>query len=257
MSNQNLENKLQHPIPPPTYDQQYRAIGLVFGIYEPHDRLTRGEMILSNNIRLETVLLGRVINVVKKHINLAEPQLWVVYPRTRKKNDYLHLQIVGVWAPDTLTESLQRSQQLAEEAISEVNIEPGYFSVRGEVVFYSQTEQKIIVKIKRSAESKPNFFKLRLNGVLGEEKDNIGWFWDFHVQLKGDELVVMDGEKIALINSSKKQELSKKNHLSSDRPSKKIISKSPAKPSPTQKKPKPIPRRRKQRSSRDQDSELN
>jgi hypothetical protein len=243
----NAEKALQHPIPPPTHDTQYRAIGLVWGVYQPQDKLTRGEMILSENTRLETVLLGRVMSVVKKHINLDEPHLWVVYPRTRQKQDYLHLQVVGVWEPKTLKESSHRAEQLEEETVSHVNAQAGYFSIRGEVIFYSEAQQKIIVKIKRFGSEKNSFFKLKLNGTLPDEKENLGWFWDLDTQLKGDELVVTRAEKIAPLNPK----------FQRNRPAKKIIKTSRQNqevPPPTDPKPKPILRRRKQRSQRHQNS---
>lgn len=255
MSNQNqdstnAEKILQHPIPPPTHDTQYRAIGLVWGVYQPQDKLTRGEMILSENTRLETVLLGRVISVVKKHINLDEPHLWVVYPRTRQKQDYLHLQVVGVWEPKTLKESSQRAEQLEEETVSHVNAQAGYFSIRGEVIFYSEAQQKIIVKIKRFTSEKNNFFKLKLNGTLPDEKENLGWFWDLDTQLKGEELVVTRAKKIAPLNSKLKRNHSPKKIIKTSREKQEM-------PPPTENKPKPILRRRKQQSQRHQNSEEN
>ncbi len=244
----NTDQILQHPIPPPTHETQYRAIGLVWGVYQPQDKLTCGEMILSDDTRLETVLLGRVMNVIKKHLNLADPHLWVVYPRTRQQEDYLHLQIVGVWEPKTLKESSQRAEQLEEETVSRVNAQAGYFSLRGEVIFYAETEQKIIIKIKRFAPQKPNFFKLKLTGTLPDEKENLGWFWDIDAQLKGEELVVTNAKKIAPVNPKLKR----------NRKSKKVITTSRQKketPSPTTNKPKPIPRRKKQRSQQEQNPE--
>lgn len=245
----NAEKILQHPISPPTHAMQYRAIGLVWGVYHPQDKLTCGEMILPDNIRLETVLLGRVMSVVKKHIDLENPHLWVVYPRTRQKEDYLHLQIVGVWEPNTLKESSERAEQLTEETVSQVTAQAGYFSIRGEVIFYSEAEQKIIVKIKRYAPSKPNFFKLKLSGILPEESEKLGWFWELDTQLKGDELVVTQAQKVAPANPKMKR----------NRPPKKVITTSAHKkaketPSPGGSKPKPIPRRRKRESQGDQNS---
>lgn len=212
-SNPNPTNSneiLQHPIPPPTHETQYRAIGLVWGVYHPQDKLTCGEMILSDNTRLETVLLGRVMSVVKKHINLDDPHLWVVYPRTRQKQDYLHLQVVGVWEPKTLKESSERAEHLAEETVTQVKAQAGSFSIRGEVIFYSEAEQKIIVKIKRFAPNKPNFFKLKLSGVLPEDTEKLGWFWNLDAQLKGDELVVTEAQKIAPVNAKTKRNRSPK-----------------------------------------------
>jgi hypothetical protein len=243
----NTDQILQHPIPPPTHETQYRAIGLVWGVYEPQDKLTCGEMILSDNTRLETVLLGRVMSVIKKHLNLADPHLWVVYPRTRQKEDYLHLQVVGVWEPKTLKESSQRAEQLAEETVSRVNAQAGYFSIRGEVIFYSETERKIIIKIKRYAPQKPSFFKLKLNGILPDTKENLGWFWEIDAQLKGEELVVVNAKKIAPINSKLQRKREPKKVITTSRQKKEM-------PSPTTDKPKPVPRRKKQRSQRNQNS---
>lgn len=222
---------LEHPIPPPTHDTQYRAIGLVWGVYQPQDQLTRGQMILSESIQLETVLLGRVISVVKKHINLETPHLWVVYPRTRQQEDYLHLQIVGVWEPQTLKESSQRAENLEQETLSEVTSQAGYFSIRGEVIFYSANEQKIIVKIKRLSSERPSFFKLRLNGILEEDKDIVGWFWNLDAQLKGEELVVTNAQKITpLQGRGKGNQLPKKIISDNRRPQKKSSKSNKSKP---------------------------
>ena len=247
---------LEHPIPPPAHDTQYRAIGLVWGVYQPQDKLTCGEMLIEEKITLETVLLGRVISVVKKHINLAEPHLWVVYPRTRQKEDYLHLQIVGIWEPTTLNEASQRAEQLKADAVSEVKAQAGYFSIRGELVFYAEAEQKIIMKIKQFSQDKPSFFKLRLSGVLPDEGDKLGWFWELDAQLKGEELVVTRSEKIAPVNNRKRKPNTfserTKTESRTDRAPKKIIA--PA----SDKKPKPVQRRtKKTRSGRNPNSESN
>lgn len=235
------EKFLQHPIPPPTHETQYRAIGLIWGVYQPDDdKLTSGKILLPENRSLEAVLLGRVISVVKKHINLEQPHLWVVYPRTRQKEDYLHLQIVGIWEPQTLNESSNRAENLQEETVSKVNAQAGYFSIRGELVFYAESEQKIIIKIKRYSQEKPSFFKLKLIGTLPEEEEQLGWFWEIDAQLKGEELVVTYAEKITKLSSKVKPKKANRNP-------KKIVSPSQRKEAPSSKdKPKPIPRRKKQ-----------
>ncbi|MFB6274688.1 MAG: hypothetical protein ABEI32_00890 [Halothece sp.] len=239
-TNTNAETALQHPIPPPTHETQYRAIGLVWGTYQPQDKLTRGRMKVSEQASVETVLLGRAISVVKKHINLEEPHLWVVYPRTRQKQDYLHLQIVGVWEPTTLHESSQRAEQLQAETVSQVNSQAGYFSVRGELIFYSEAQQKIIIKIKRGTPQKPTFFKLKLNGTLPDETEKLGWFWDLDAQLKGEELVVTKAQKIAPLTRKNKPNHAPKKQPSTSQPKENF--------SQGNKKPKPIPRRTKSRS---------
>jgi hypothetical protein len=92
------------PIAPPSEPMQYRAIGLVRGVYQPEaeDQLNRGKLISDDDCEIDAVLLGRVTSLVKKHIDLATSHLWVVYPRTREGDEDLHLQIVGVWEPETL-----------------------------------------------------------------------------------------------------------------------------------------------------------
>ena len=92
-----------HPIPPVTEPLQYRAIGLVRGIYTPKDpeQLTRGALLDSNGVELETVVLGRVLTLMRRHLAMDQSHLWVVYPRCRD-SDQLHLQIAGIWEPSTL-----------------------------------------------------------------------------------------------------------------------------------------------------------
>lgn len=234
----NTETTFKHPIPPPTHQTQYRAIGLVWGTYRPKDQLTRGRMTVSEQASVETVLLGRAISVVKNHINLDKPHLWVVYPRTRQKQDYLHLQIVGIWEPTTLHESSQRAEQLHDQTVSEVNSQAGYFSIRGELIFYSEAQQKIIIKIKRGGTEKPTFFKLKLNGTLPDESEKLGWFWDLDAQLKGEELVVTKAQKIAPLNRNKKRAPNQKNSAAQQKET----------ASQDTTKPRPISRRTKSRS---------
>ena len=93
----------QHPISPVTEPTQYRAIGVVRGQYIPADpeQPTRGMIRTADGSEIEAVVLGRLLTLMRRHLDLAEPHLWVVYPRTREQN-HLHLQMVGVWEPSTL-----------------------------------------------------------------------------------------------------------------------------------------------------------
>ncbi len=95
----------QVPIPPASEPLQYRAIGLIRGVYEPsEEQFTRGNITTEDEIPIDAVLLGRVMSLVKKHIDLTQPHLWVVYPRTRPNNSDLHAQIVGIWEPENLNQ---------------------------------------------------------------------------------------------------------------------------------------------------------
>jgi hypothetical protein len=116
----------QHPIPPPSEPMQYRAIGLIRGRYTPsEEQFTRGELITSDNVSIEAVLLGRVMSLVKNHIDLTTDHLWVVYPRTREKQEDLHAQIVGIWEPENLSKTETDSEEIDSEEIDseEVNSE--------------------------------------------------------------------------------------------------------------------------------------
>ncbi|MDB9529052.1 hypothetical protein PN498_23870 [Oscillatoria sp. CS-180] len=101
-----------HPIAPPSEPMQYRAIGLIKGTYQPsEEQLNRGKILADDGAVIDSVLLGRITSLIKKHIDLQKSHLWVVYPLTRQAleeseqddtNGSLHLQIVGIWEPETL-----------------------------------------------------------------------------------------------------------------------------------------------------------
>lgn len=214
----------QHPIPPPSEPRQYRAIGLVRGRYiASADQFTQGMLLTTDEKIIDAVLLGRVMSLVKKHINPEQEHLWVVYPRTRQQEGTLHVQIMGVWEPETLKTIADESNSEPSEGETSASggdqadtstaesgidddlrkIEHGYFSIRGEVVYQSQEPQKyVIIKIRqapRKDEDKPKFFKLKLNGIAGPKA--VGHFWDLHVQLQEDELVIQESHDMGLLFS--------------------------------------------------------
>lgn len=233
-SNGNLADR-QQPIPPPSEPMQYRAIGLVRGRYlASSEQLTQGTLLTTDNVELNAVLLGRIMSLVKNHLDLDKEHLWVVYPRTRQENDALHLQIVGVWEPENLAKFHEKSSQdsvaedihtlnhsLAERSalVQEVSLkaeisEPvkpstefpdGGFSVRGEVVYQSFDAKNLVVKIKqapRKPTDKPKYFKLKLHGVLTTKA--VGKFWDFNVKRDADALIVENAEAIADLPKKRK-----------------------------------------------------
>jgi hypothetical protein len=215
----------QQPIPPPSHPRQYRAIGLIRAKYRPsEEQMTQGTLVTSEGTEIEAVLLGRIISLIKNHLDLDQEHLWVVYPRTKIQEDRLHVQIVGVWEPETLSKAADSSEMPTEEA------DDGYFSIRGEVIFYSTEEKTIIVKIKqfpRKPEDKPKFFKLKLLGVLGEKP--LRRFWDIKVRLEAENLIIEEGTDLGFAQKRKPQfkKDPKKILLKSAKPPK------PAKPSPT------------------------
>ena len=207
----------KQPIPPPSHPRQYRAIGLIKAKYvQSAEQMTQGTLITTDGAEIEAVLLGRIISLIKNHLDLEQEHLWVVYPRTKMKDDRLHVQIVGVWEPETLNQDDDVEENPGESA------EHGYFSIRGEVIFYSLEEETIIIKIKqfpRKKDDKPKFFKLKLKGVLGEKP--IKRFWDVKVRLQNEDLIIEEGTDLGFAQKRKPKfkKDPKKIQLKSDRPS--------------------------------------
>ncbi|HEY9902193.1 MAG TPA: hypothetical protein V6D43_07150 [Candidatus Sericytochromatia bacterium] len=216
-----LEIQRQQPIPPPSEPMQFRAIGLIKGQYMPSaEQLTRGTLLAADGTLIDAVLLGRVMSLVKNHLNLDQAHLWVVYPRSRQEDGNLHVQIVGVWEPEKLNQTTSSEVPDSEEAsekspgetspeVSEPEVSPvlkdGYFSIRGEVIYQSRDEEQVIIKIKQSPRKeteKTKFFKLKLNGFLGERV--VGHFWDLHIQLQGSTLAIQEANDIGLMPVKKR-----------------------------------------------------
>ncbi|MBD1933890.1 MULTISPECIES: hypothetical protein [Cyanophyceae] len=192
----------QQPIPPPSEPMQYRAIGLVRGKYtSSEEQFTRGMLLASDGTDIDAVLLGRVMSLVKNHLNLEQQHLWVVYPRMRQEDGNLHVQIVGVWEPERLNqpppESEAESTKLTDAQSEESVAKDGYFSIRGEVIYQSREEEDIVIKIKQSPrkdEENPKFFKLKLKGIVQDKA--VGHFMDVQVQRQGNELVIQESKDI-------------------------------------------------------------
>ncbi|MEH2331486.1 hypothetical protein [Nostoc sp.] len=225
-SNGNLINR-QQPIPPPSEPMQYRAIGLVRGRYHASsEQFTQGTLLTADGVELNAVLLGRIMSLVKNHLDLEKEHLWVVYPRTRQENDTLHIQIVGVWEPENLAKNLTdedesdfelQELETLDDGLSENSelnttaprpsseVADGGFSVRGEVVYQSFDAKSLVVKIRqapRKSTDKPKYFKLKLRGVLTTKA--VGKFWDFQAKREADVLVVEKAEAIADLPKKRK-----------------------------------------------------
>lgn len=217
----------QQPIPPPSEAMQYRAIGLIRGRYKASpDQFTKGTIFTTEGTEIDAVLLGRVMSLVKKHLDLEQEHLWVVYPRTRERENNLHAQIVGVWEPEKLNKdelkqhddsngssSAQESVDLAVESDSTDAEIPGftddYFSIRGEVIYASQDEGQVIVKIRQSSRKESDqekAFKLQLQGVLSGKV--LGHFWNLDVQRQNNALVIQSGTAIGMLPPKKKSQRS-------------------------------------------------
>ena len=216
---------------------QYRAIGLVRGRYrQSSEQFTQGSLLTSDNAELDAVLLGRIMSLVKNHLDLEKEHLWVVYPRTRQENDKLHVQIVGVWEPENLAksdsdtfesekfkdtsqdesisseftnseDSLDKNEDLSKvedtatnvsETQSSSEILDGSFSIRGEVVYQSNDANNLVIKIKQAPRKASDKPKYFKLKILGKlEGKAVGKFWDLEVKREADNLVVEKGQAIA------------------------------------------------------------
>ena len=87
---------LKNPIPEVTNQLQHRAIGIINGKFSPHGsaQLNRGFLIDNKGEKIETVVLGKALSLLKKHIDLEKSYFWIVYPKN-KNTQNLHLQVAG------------------------------------------------------------------------------------------------------------------------------------------------------------------
>ncbi len=163
-----------HPIPSVTDPLQYRAIGIVRGTYKPHDNenFTRGIITDSNGLEIDSVVLGRVITLIRKHVSIEKPHLWVVYPRCRDYQN-LHLQIAGIWEPSSLSNDLQERKAdestITKDVFDELEEGDDYFSIRGELIFTKPEEKEVVIKIRqkpRNQSKKDSSFKIKLEGEI-------------------------------------------------------------------------------------------
>jgi len=162
---------LKNPIPQVTNKLQYRAIGIINGKYTPHDieQLNRGFLIDDKGEKIETVVLGKALSILKKHIDLKKSYYWVVYPKN-KNTQNLHLQVAGIWDPYQLNDFPNDSSKTSfSKLLKELDLKDNYFSVRGELVFVNTQKKEIVIKINSVSKLKNlknKNFKLVIKGEL-------------------------------------------------------------------------------------------
>ena len=162
---------IKNPIQEVTNKLQYRAIGIVKGIYNPNniDQLNRGTLTDKEGIIIETVILGKALPLIKKYINLDKDYFWIVYPRNKNTNN-LHLQVAGIWDPYQLNQVDKiNSEKDTNKLLEELNLNDNYFSIRGELVYVNTEKKEIILKICSSLPSKKlknSTFKIIIEGEI-------------------------------------------------------------------------------------------
>ena len=186
---------LKNPIPKVTNKLQYRAIGIVNGKFIPHDnaQLNRGYLSDNKSEKIETVVLGKALPLLKKHIDLKKSYFWVVYPKN-KNTQNLHLQIAGIWDPYQLNDFPNDSAKTNfPKLLEELDLKDNYFSVRGELVFVNTQKKEIVIKISTASKQKNlknKNFKLAIKGELSLQLLNNFVSLD----------VIRDGNSLKLLN---------------------------------------------------------
>ena len=195
---------LKSPIPKVTDPLQYRAIGIVNGKFTPHDseQLNKGLITDNEGEKIETVILGKALSLLKKHIDLNKNYYWVVYPKN-KNTQNLHLQVAGIWDPFQLNNLPNNSSKINfSKLLEEIDLKDNYFSVRGELVFVNKPKKEIVIKICSSSKSKNlknKNFKLVIKGELSLELLNN--FVSLDVNRDGNSLKLLNYEVIEKIPS--------------------------------------------------------
>ena len=165
---------LKNPIPKVTNQLQHRAIGIINGKFIPlsSEQLNRGFLIDNKDEKIETVILGKALSLLKKHIDLKKSYYWIVYPKN-KNTQNLHLQVVGIWDPYQLNDFPNDSSKTnCSKLLEELDLKDNYFSVRGELVFVNTQKKEIVIKIcpaTKPKNLKNKNFKLVIKGELSLE----------------------------------------------------------------------------------------
>jgi len=165
---------LKNPIPKVTNQYQYRAIGLINAKFIPHDdeKLNRGFLTDKKGEKIETVVLGKALSLLKKHIDLNKSYYWVVYPKN-KNTQNLHLQVAGIWDPYQLNDFPNDSSKTNfSKLLKELDLKDNYFSIRGKLVFVNTQKKEIVIKIcsdLKSKNLKNKNFKLVIKGEISLE----------------------------------------------------------------------------------------
>ena len=162
---------IKNPIQQVTNKLQYRAIGIVNGLYKPQnlDQINRGTLKDNEGNVIETVVLGKALSLIKKYINLQKNHFWIVYPRNKNSSN-LHLQIAGVWDPYTLDNlPNDNAKKDLNTLLNELNLSDNYFSIRGTLVYVNNQKKELMIKISSSStskKSKSNNFKIAIKGEI-------------------------------------------------------------------------------------------
>ena len=190
---------LKNPIPKVTNQLQQRAIGIINGKFTPHvsEQLNRGFLIDNKGEKIETVVLGKALSLLKKHIDLKKSYYWIVYPKN-KNTQNLHLQVAGIWDPFQFNDFPNDSSKTNfSKLLEELDLKNNYFSIRGELVFVNTQKKEIVIKVYTAIKSKNlknKNFKLVIKGELSLQLLNC--FVSLDIKRDGNTLKLINYEVI-------------------------------------------------------------
>ena len=161
---------IKNPIPKVSNKKQFRAIGIVFGLYKPHDNnlLNKGFIEDSNGLKIDSVVLGKALPLIKKFINFEKKYYWIVYPRN-KNSENIHLQIVGIWDPNNFKNNDDENNKKTHDLLLSLDLKDNLFSIRGKLIFINIQEKELIIKIcpsNQNKNKKNKSFKILVKGEI-------------------------------------------------------------------------------------------
>ena len=160
---------IKSPIPKVSNKKQFRAIGIVCGMYKPHQNnlLNKGFIEDLNGLKIDAVVLGKALPVIKKFINFEKQYYWIVYPRNKDSNN-IHLQIAGIWDPNNFKNNDENIKKTHDLLLS-LDLKDNLFSIRGKLIFINTQEKDLIIKICPSSQNKNKknkSFKILVKGEI-------------------------------------------------------------------------------------------
>ncbi len=167
---------IKSPIPKVSNKKQFRAIGIVCGIYKPHENnlLNKGFIEDSNGLKIDAVVLGKALPVIKKFINFERQYFWIVYPRNKDSNN-IHLQIAGIWDPSNFKNDDDYKINKTHDLLLSLDLKDNLFSIRGKLIFINIQEKELIIKIcpsNKIKNQKNKSFKILVKGEISMKHIN-------------------------------------------------------------------------------------
>ena len=157
------------PIQKVTNKLQYRAIGIIKGIYKPFksNSLNKGIIIDKSGIEVDAVVLGKVLPLIRKHVDLLKQNYWIVYPRNKDSKN-IHFQIAGIWDPSNFKNNDDNIDK-TNDLLHSFDLKDNLFSIRGKLIFINIQEKELIIKIcpsNKCKNQKNKSFKILVKGEI-------------------------------------------------------------------------------------------